>query len=42
MCRESLIYGTEYFLTPRPYNNQTNFFEIFLKGGVEKCILLLT
>ena len=25
MCRETLIYGAEYFFNPCTYNNQTNF-----------------
>ena len=40
MCRETLIYGAKYFLTPCTYNNQTKIFEILLKGGLQNCILL--
>ena len=31
MCRKTLSYGAEYFLTPCTYNNQSKFFEILLK-----------
>ena len=42
MCLETLIYGAKYFLTQCTYNNQTNFFEVLVKGRFRKCILLPT
>ena len=42
MYCETLIYGAEYFFTPRTYNNQTKCFEILLNGEFQKCILLPT